>query len=143
MVESRCGLLCSQCPHKEEYGCEGCISMPEGYWGSECEIKACCELKNLEHCGVCKEFPCKLLKDISFDLDTGDDGERLMNCKNWSETKSNLKWSLYNKLLLGFSIGIIIGLIIGVIQNMITAWLFAGSLIGIAIGLIVYISRNK
>lgn len=117
--------------------------MSEGYWGGECEIKICCDSKKLEHCGFCKEFPCKILREISYDVDTGDDGERLMNCKKWFDDQSNEKWSFYSRILIGLSVGIILGAIIGIIQNMIAAWIFAGILIGSAIGLMLHINRKK
>jgi len=34
MVESRCGLLCSQCAYREQANCSGCIHMDEPFWGT-------------------------------------------------------------------------------------------------------------
>lgn len=143
MYESRCGLLCSQCPNKEDFGCEGCSNMPEGYWGGACEIKICCEIKKFEHCGRCPDFPCKILKDISYDTETGDDGERLMRCKEWVDKAADNRWSFYRKILIGISIGIILGFIIGIIQEMLTAWLIAGLAVGAGIGFMLHIGRKK
>ncbi len=117
--------------------------MSEGYWGGECEIKTCCNEKKIQHCGLCKEFPCKLLREISYDDDTGDDGERLMNCKKWAENVSDEKWSFFRRILLGFSIGTISGVIIGAFQNMFGAWIFAGAVIGFGVGLMIHIARKK
>ena len=33
MIESRCGLLCSQCPYRAKTGCAGCIHMDKPFWG--------------------------------------------------------------------------------------------------------------
>ncbi len=51
MVESRCGLLCSQCRYKEEVNCPGCVHMSKPFWGESCPVKACCEGKRLLHGG--------------------------------------------------------------------------------------------
>lgn len=143
MYESRCGLLCSKCANREEYGCEGCINMPEGYWGGSCEIKICCEMKKYDHCGQCNDFPCQLLKDISYDTETGDNGDRLMNCKEWVDKVDDDKWSFKQKLFTGFSSGIIAGLVIGIIQNMLTAWLITGAALGIGIAIMFYITKKN
>lgn len=143
MHESRCGILCSQCTKKEEYGCEGCINMPEGYWGGKCEIKICCEMKKIEHCGLCEDFPCQMIKEISYDPETGDNGDRLLNCKMWLDKSTDDKWSVYRKILLGVSIGITAGLIIGILQSMLTAWLIVGFIVGFGLGLMFHISRKN
>ena len=57
-VESRCGLLCSACGYREQMNCAGCVHIEKPFWGDSCPVKACCEAKQHEHCGQCKEFPC-------------------------------------------------------------------------------------
>ena len=49
MIESRCGILCSECKYREEMGCKGCIAINKPFWGDSCPIKNCCEDKKLEH----------------------------------------------------------------------------------------------
>jgi hypothetical protein len=82
MIESRCGILCSECDYKESMNCNGCINIQNPFWGS-CPVKACCESKNQVHCGVCNDFPCDLLKQFAYDKEQGDDGKRIGQCKKW------------------------------------------------------------
>ncbi len=53
MVESRCGILCSECEYREQMGCAGCIHIDKPFWGEGCPLKTCSEEKKLEHCGQC------------------------------------------------------------------------------------------
>ena len=53
MVESRCGLLCSQCGYRESMGCTGCVRIEKPFWGEKCPVKSCCEERRLDHCGLC------------------------------------------------------------------------------------------
>jgi hypothetical protein len=65
-----CGLICSQCQFFEN-PCNGCGHV-EGkpFWTTEipekiCPIYDCCRnKKELEHCGLCKEFPCKIFLEL-------------------------------------------------------------------------------
>lgn len=79
MVESRCGILCSECRFKE---CEGCVNIANPFWGS-CPVKGCCEEKEKEHCGECEMFPCELLTKFAYDEKEGDNGKRIAQCKKW------------------------------------------------------------
>ena len=54
MIESRCGILCSQCSYREQTGCKGCVNIEKPFWGEGCPVKSCCEAKG-EHCGQCSE----------------------------------------------------------------------------------------
>lgn len=85
MTESRCGILCEKCSYKETMGCKGCINIQKPFWGESCPVKACCESKNNKHCGLCAEFPCRLLNKFSYDENQGDDGLRIKQCENWSK----------------------------------------------------------
>lgn len=78
-VESRCGILCSECRFEE---CKGCVNIPDPFWGS-CPVKACCEKKGKTHCGECGEFPCGLLLQFAYDEKEGDGGKRIAQCKLW------------------------------------------------------------
>jgi hypothetical protein len=82
MVESRCGLICSTLECKKEFNCGGCVNLENPFWGS-CRVKICCEGKGQHHCGECIDFPCIQLKEFSFDLEHGDTGRRIEQCKKW------------------------------------------------------------
>ena len=85
LIESYCGLKCSQCNYKVECGCEGCIaSGGKPFWCSshgECEIAACASNKKVRFCGECESFPCEILTRYSFDKEQGDNGARIEHCK--------------------------------------------------------------
>lgn len=84
MVESRCGLLCSECKYREIMKCEGCLKIRKPYWGRSCPIKTCVEGKNLTHCGQCQRFPdCKKLHEFAFDPATGSEGTRFDVLTGW------------------------------------------------------------
>ena len=83
MIESRCGLLCSECEYKDQKNCGGCVHIKKPFWGESCPVKACCESKEKEHCGHCGEFPCDLLKQFAYDENQGDNGRRIEQCKLW------------------------------------------------------------
>ena len=53
MFESRCGVCCESCERREKVHCKGCINMEKTFWGGVCEVKVCCEGKELNHCGEC------------------------------------------------------------------------------------------
>ena len=82
MVESRCGIVCSECTFKEKKGCKGCVNIDDPFWGN-CIIKTCCESKSLNNCGECSEIPCDNLKRFSYDEEQGDKGKRIEQCKRW------------------------------------------------------------
>lgn len=83
MIESRCGLVCSQCAWRESTGCPGCLRQENPFWGS-CPIKHCCEEKGLAHCGGCESFPCQSLNAFAYDKEHGEgDGSRLEQCRRW------------------------------------------------------------
>lgn len=83
MIESRCGIICSECKYKEQMNCKGCVNIDKPFWGS-CEVKSCCEGKGLSHCGKCDDFPCDLLNQFAYDKAEGDDGKRIEQCKKWA-----------------------------------------------------------
>lgn len=85
MIESRCGLLCGTCAYREKTSCNGCTQIEKPFWGDSCPVKACCEGKQLAHCGQCSAFPCDLLHQFSYDEQQGDNGARLAQCKAWTE----------------------------------------------------------
>ena len=79
MIESRCGILCSECRFTE---CQGCVNISNPFWGN-CPVKTCCEEKKIAHCGECSDFPCDLLKSFSYDEKEGDGGKRMRQCEKW------------------------------------------------------------
>lgn len=87
MIESRCGLACSQCGYRERMNCPGCTDMERPFWGESCPVKKCCEEKGRAHCGECPDFPCELLTQFAYDKAQGDDGERIRRCRRWAEGK--------------------------------------------------------
>ncbi len=85
VIESRCGLLCSECKWREIMKCAGCVAIKKPYWGSKCPIKNCCESKGFANCGQCEQFPCKKLHEFAFDPATKDEGDRIERCEQWAQ----------------------------------------------------------
>lgn len=83
MIESRCGILCSECEFRESMGCMGCTEIDKPFWGDSCPVKSCCEGKKHEHCGQCANFPCALAEQFAYDPQQGDNGARLEQCRKW------------------------------------------------------------
>lgn len=83
MIESRCGILCSQCEYREQCG-GGCTIISKPFWGDSCPVKDCCEGRGHEHCGQCSEFPCTLLTQFAYDIEQGDNGKRIETCRGWA-----------------------------------------------------------
>lgn len=81
MIESRYGVCCSQCNNKEKWGCKGCLNMEKPTWGI-CEVKKCCELKNIRFCGECNEFPCEMLSNMGKEYGY-DSSIKIEQCKKW------------------------------------------------------------
>jgi len=73
-----CGFYCGDC-HFLAKRCRGC-GYEEGkpFWtddmpGGICPIyDCCCSMKQLEHCGLCDEFPCKIFLELR-DQDMSDE----------------------------------------------------------------------
>lgn len=69
-LAAACGLYCGSCEYQGEK-CPGCGHV-EGkpFWTTEfgvevCPLYACCVIeKNLEHCGLCDDLPCKLFLEF-------------------------------------------------------------------------------
>ena len=85
-----CGIYCPECSFRVAYETqnrEHLFSMPEKYDSfkdtaledckcsgckqknicGDCDIKDCANSKNLEHCGECQDFPCKIILDFAND----------------------------------------------------------------------------
>ena len=87
-MKSRCGIVCDTKICKEAFNvdCPGCTNMEKPFWG-ECEVKICCESKELEHCGHCENFPCEVLNKYAYDPEQGDNGARILQCKEWCKSE--------------------------------------------------------
>ncbi len=143
MHNSRCGLDCDTCVNREECGCAGCLELEEGNWAGDCDIKKCCEDKLLEHCGLCPAFPCDLLRNTAFDPEDGDDGERLVTLKRWSEEEPAARRKAISRPLLGFAVGVTAGAALGAFTGGFGAMVFACALVGTAVGLFIDLSAKK
>ncbi|SHJ45532.1 Protein of unknown function [Anaerocolumna jejuensis DSM 15929] len=100
MIDSRCGLHCTNCKWKETNGCGGCIETMGNPFYGECPVAACCQKKELTHCGECSNIPCNKLYCYSYlDKEHGDkpQGERVAVCREWAAASSKMNW---NKVLL-------------------------------------------
>jgi hypothetical protein len=86
MVDSRCGLLCSQCTYREPCNCGGCIQTDGHPFHGTCPVAVCCQDKGYQHCGQCPGMPCEKLYAYSYlDKEHGDNppGARIEILKKW------------------------------------------------------------
>jgi hypothetical protein len=84
-----CGTYCGVCQWREKTncpGCQACHGMP--FWG-ECLIAKCSINKGYNHCGHCTNLPCEKLQKAFNNKEHGDNGERLINLKNWKMGKED------------------------------------------------------
>lgn len=89
MVDSRCGLHCTECEFRTSHDCKGCIETNGNPFHGECPVAVCCQSKGFTHCGECPDIPCAQLRQYSFDDEEhGDNGARIERCKKWA--KSNI-----------------------------------------------------
>lgn len=139
---SRCGLDCNACENREKCDCPGCLELEEGNWAGNCDIKKCCEEKQLEHCGLCSDFPCDLLRNTAFDPDEGDDGERLITLRRWADETGESKEKERNRIIIGFLSGAVLGAVLGAASGSFLALVFACTLVGSAIGVMINIIKG-
>lgn len=85
MVESYCGIICSECSYREKVNCPGCLACKGKVFHGECRVAMCCIKHGKSNCGLCEEFPCNLLKEFAYDKEHGDDGARIEVLKNWRD----------------------------------------------------------
>lgn len=83
MIESRCGIKCSECEFKDSMKCAGCTQIEKPFWSATCPVKSCVEQKKHMHCGECKTFPCEIANQFAYDEKQGDHGKRLEQCRRW------------------------------------------------------------
>lgn len=84
MIESKCGIICSECSAFKEKQCLGCLKSEQQFWGV-CPVKQCCMERQVDYCGQCPDFPCELAKQFAYDAQQGDDGKRIQTCQCWRE----------------------------------------------------------
>jgi hypothetical protein len=83
----RCGTYCGVCEWKEKMNCPGCqICQGKPFWG-ECSVAKCSIENGHIHCGQCSNLPCKKLVTAYNTPGHEDNGERLINLKNWQSGK--------------------------------------------------------
>lgn len=65
-----CGIFCGECPFLGDQ-CAGCGAVAgKPFWtadmpGGICPLHDCCRnRKELEHCGLCGDFPCRTFLDL-------------------------------------------------------------------------------
>ena len=65
-----CGLYCQTCEHLGSH-CQGCGHVQgKPFWTAQmnvavCPLYDCCvNTKQLEHCGLCQEFPCTTFREL-------------------------------------------------------------------------------
>lgn len=82
-VSTYCGLLCEQCEYKAQFNCASCVSSGGNPFHGKCPVAECSIRKNHAHCGLCADFPCRLLTEYSCDPVHGDNppGARIENLK--------------------------------------------------------------
>lgn len=86
---ARCGAYCGNCDWREKTNCPGCQkSCGNMFWG-ECVIAKCSADNGFNHCGHCLKLPCDKLQEAFDNPEHGDNGERLINLKNWASGKES------------------------------------------------------
>ena len=93
-----CGIYCGDCEYLGKQ-CEGCgLVQGKPFWadqvpGGVCPIHdCCCNKKELEHCGLCPDFPCKIFTDLR------DPG---MSDEEFTESLSSRKCALATRTEIG------------------------------------------
>lgn len=82
-----CGAYCAFCDWKDRMDCPGCQTCAgKPFWG-DCAVAQCALKGGHTHCGTCHDLPCPQLQDAFNHPEHGDNGERLLNLKNWAQGK--------------------------------------------------------
>lgn len=84
--DTRCGLCCAECAYLESHLCGGCVATQGQPFHGACPVAACCQERELVHCGQCEQMPCQLLQSYTADPVHGDTpaGARLERCRAWA-----------------------------------------------------------
>jgi hypothetical protein len=60
-LASICGRICTACNAYQQGTCCGCTPGSSTARHGECPVLACCTtVRQLEHCGLCLDFPCQV-----------------------------------------------------------------------------------
>ncbi len=95
MIDSRCGLHCTDCSFRASHGCGGCIETMGHPFHGACPVAGCCQAKGHTHCGQCAVIPCRKLYDYSYcDPQHGDKppGARVAVCRDWAALEGIHPW---------------------------------------------------
>ncbi len=95
MIDSRCGLHCTDCSFLASHGCGGCIETSGHPFHGACPVAGCCQAKGHTHCGQCAIIPCRKLYDYSYcDPQHGDNppGARVAVCRDWAAREGKHFW---------------------------------------------------
>lgn len=57
MIESRCGLLCSECEYKVQMNCGGCVHIKKPFWGESCRLRPVVNQKKRNTAATAVNFP--------------------------------------------------------------------------------------
>ena len=49
--------------------CKGCWDKIDVRWCGNCDLVMCCEVRQLNHCGECDDFPCEKYQEFAKDLE--------------------------------------------------------------------------
>ena len=77
-----CGLYCGDCDYLESQ-CQGCSQVQgKPFWTAQLEgnicpfYKCCINQKQLEHCGLCPEFPCEPFTSLRDPSQSDEEAEK-------------------------------------------------------------------
>jgi len=69
-LAASCGLFCGNCEHLETK-CKSCATQKgKPFWTTVMKVECCpiyncsVNMKHLEHCGLCHEFPCEIFNQL-------------------------------------------------------------------------------
>ena len=71
-LDAICGIYCAACPalmeslsakKSSDVKCLGCKSTKKpSVYGPKCEVKKCAKAKQVQSCGLCKQYPCEKIQ---------------------------------------------------------------------------------
>ena len=84
-----CGTYCETCDWKDRMSCRGCKAYGGNVFWGKCKIAICAVNNGYTHCGECTKMPCEILQEAFNNPDHGDNGERIINLRNWAMGKES------------------------------------------------------
>ena len=83
-LTAACGVYCGNCEHLVNK-CQGCGNVQgKPFWTTQfgveiCPLYGCCvNRKQLEHCGLCDEFPCELFNSLRDPSLSDEEAEKVL-----------------------------------------------------------------